>query len=168
LDDLSDVNIDGIPVDRAILAFNAVSARWENLDQARLDFVFLSTDDDEFTIISDAQSPGKRARLNLGTLPNNANNLYNFPNASGTFALQNQFTITQSLTPTPVAAPLNTRVDAFATCATGKAIGVGIASLFPVQVEDMLIIDEDTVRITVRAVDANTTVQAIAFCMTMP
>jgi hypothetical protein len=98
---------------------------------------------------------------------------FTFPNASGTIALQNDFSITQVFSDPAVAAPVGVRVDALATCTTGKAIGVGMASTLPVQVEDMLI-DENfdptkkTVRITVRAVDANTSVAAVALCMSMP
>ena len=150
--------------------FDASVELWRNLHRATLDFITLTNEtpaDLNFTIYRHpGPDGGVGASLNISALT--TNRTFTFPDSGGTFALQNQFTVTQAFTPTPVAAPVGTRVDAFADCGSGKAIGVGIASSLPVQVEDMLIIDSNTVRVTVRGVDANTTVQAVAFCMTMP
>jgi hypothetical protein len=171
LNNLEDVAVLGSPSDGQLLVFDASVGLWRNLHRATLDFISLTDEnpavDTSFTIYRHpGPDSGVGAFLNIADLT--STRFFRFPNTDGTFALQNQFTVTQALTPTPVAAPVGTRVDAFASCASGKAIGVGIASSLPVQVEDMLLIDADTVRITVRGIDANTTVQAIAFCMTMP
>jgi hypothetical protein len=123
--------------------------------------------DSNFTLQDNADAT-KQARFEASGITAGQTRTYGLPNANGTLALQNAFTITQSFSNPAVAAPVGVRVDASATCASGKAIGVGIASFRPVEVEDMIIEDVDTVRVTVRGIDANTTVQAIAICMTMP
>jgi hypothetical protein len=169
LEDLANVVTVGTPLTGQALAYDAQVARWFNADAILLNFIQLTTGDDIFRIL--VSRPGKvaSAGLSLASLPDGVDRTYSFPNTSGTFALQNQFTVTQALSNPAVTAPVGVRVDAFANCPAGsKAVGVGIASFRPVQVEDMLIIDSNTVRITVRAVDPETTVQAIAFCMSQP
>jgi hypothetical protein len=152
--------------DRALLVFDASSGQWVASHVARMDFVRLTTDDRIFAIQSDNSAPAIQAQLDLSDLTATRN--FRFPNTGGTFALQNQFTVSQAFTNPAVSAPVGVRVDALADCLSGKAIGVGIASTLPVQVEDMLITDENSVRVTVRGIDAGTTVQAIAICLTMP
>jgi hypothetical protein len=169
LEDLANISLVA-PVTGQVLMYNAALAepRWQNSQAILLDFIQLTTADDVLRIRVDKSGKVASAGFSLDDIPNGFNRTIKLPNADGTLALQDQFTITQAFSNPAVSAPPGVRVDAFADCPAGKAIGVGIASTLPVQVEDMLITDVDTVRITVRGIDANTTVQAIAFCMTMP
>jgi hypothetical protein len=92
-----------------------------------------------------------------------------FPDREGTFALENQFSVT-SVDGAQVAVPADNFGEAFATCPAGrKAVGVGISASPPVTVQDMRIMSSTQVRVLAwRATAAATQMNAVAFCMGMP
>ena len=173
LNELADVEVVGTPADGAVLVYSAAAGRWLDLNEARLDFIFLTTDDDEFALISqrgETAGGSHRARLDLGLLATGANLEYFFPNASGTFALQNQFTMS-NVDGAPVAVPQNAAATAVANCPAGtKAIAVGVSALPPVTIQDMRIMTSTQVRVIAWRADQSqaTNMNAVAYCMSQP
>jgi hypothetical protein len=173
LNSLTGVQVPANPVDGAVLVYSAAAGGWRALNEARFDYVFLTTDDDEFSIFSQRGETGASthsARLDLGLLPLGVSREYLFPNASGTFALQNQFTMLSVNGPTG-AVPAGTFLEAFATCPAGsKPVGVGVSAFPPVTIQDMRIWSSTQVRVRAWRADQSqvTVMNAVAYCMSQP
>jgi hypothetical protein len=156
--------------DGAMLVFDRATNRWVASYTPRVDLVYLTTDDDAFTIENQRVSPRAQALISLDQLPANANRTYTLPNASGTFALQGQFTMS-NVDGLAVAVPETGFAEATATCPTGsKAVGVGVSAFPAVAIQDMRILSATQVRVRARRNESTepTNMNAVAFCMSMP
>jgi hypothetical protein len=173
LNDLTDVAVLGTPSNGQLLVFDSSVGQWRNLHNAVLDFITLTNEDPQvdtsFTIYRHpGPDSGVGAFLNIAGLT--STRFFRFPNADGTFALQNQFTVVNAVG-TAVAVPASGSADAFANCPSGsQAVGVGVSALPSVAIQDMRIMSSTQVRVRARRGDPNasTDMNAIAYCMSMP
>jgi hypothetical protein len=169
LDGLSDVTILGTPQDGQVLVYNGLTGanRWQNDFFARLDFIDLSNDDQALSIRVNTGTRFAQAGLDLSTIPNNTTRTYTFPNASGTIALQNSFTVIQQVLGTYDTVTGGNSRQATVSCPSGyKVIGVGLDANHPVQVQWMFLdLANNGAKVQVTGISGTTTYSPVAICM---
>jgi hypothetical protein len=169
------VTILGTPQDGQVLVFNGLTSaggpRWQNDFFARLDFIYLTTNDDVLRIFREARGNAS-AGISLQNIPTGAAYTFRLPSLPAgvsdvTFAINNLFSLASIVGPL-TALPANTPTTATANCtAPAKAVGAGISAGTGVLVNEMTVVSATQVSVKATSSTA-TSFNAIAYCMSMP